>query len=61
MRISKKEGHNIMVEAQEYLELNKSKPIYVIYNELKAKKKKSKAEIMILAYLTMNKRKLGIK
>ncbi|MBE6148636.1 MAG: hypothetical protein E7167_04025 [Firmicutes bacterium] len=46
-----------------YLQENGSKPIYVVYNEIKNKKLKdrSKAEHLVFSFLHMNKRKFGIR
>lgn len=51
----------IVEEVKEYLIKNSDKPIYIVYKELKEKKKKTKAENLVFTYLKMNKGKLGIK
>jgi len=46
-----------------YLKDNFDKPIYQVYNEIKSKKLKdrTKTEHLVFTYLSLNKRKLGIK
>ena len=52
---------NLQFEVADYIRANSDKPIYVIYNELKNKKKLSKAECLVYIFLKLNKKKLGIK
>ena len=52
---------NLQNEVADYISANSDKPIYVIYNELKNKRKLSKAERLVYIYLKLNKKKLGIK
>ena len=55
------ENLNIRKQVEEYLTVNKDKPIYKVYKELKEKKKKNKGEKLVYEYLKINKKKLGIK
>lgn len=52
---------NLQNEVADFISANLDKPIYVVYNELKNKKKLSKAERLVYTYLKLNKKKLGIK
>lgn len=53
--------NNLQKEVADYISVNSDKPIYVVYNELKNKKRLNKAELLVYLYLKMNKKKLGIK
>lgn len=53
--------NKIQKEVADYIRVNSDKPIYVVYNELKNKKKLSKAEKLVYLYLNIYKKKLGIK
>lgn len=46
-----------------FLRQNSDRPIIEIYNEIKSKKLKerSKSEHLVFTYISLNKRKLGIK
>ena len=48
---------------QNYLNVNKARPIIDIYNEIRNKpnKKRTKEEIIVYTYLYLNKKKLGLK
>lgn len=48
---------------EEFIKANSDKPIYIVYKEIKSKKfkERSKAENIVFTYLTLNKRKLGIR
>lgn len=50
-------------KVQKYIKDNGDKPIYLAYKELNSKKLKnlSNEEVLVLSYLKLNKRKLGIK
>lgn len=52
---------NLQNEVADYIIANSDKPIYFVYNELKNKRKLSKAERLVYIYLKLNKKKLGIK
>ena len=56
-------NQNDMSLVSDYLCRNSDRPIYEVYNEIKAKKLKnrSKVEHIVFTYLALNKRKLGIK
>ena len=53
--------NNLQNEVADYISANSDKPIYVVYNDLKNKKKLNKAEHLVYLYLKINKKKLGIK
>lgn len=48
---------------EKYIIENSDKPIYVVYNEIKKKKLKerSRAEILVFTYLSLNKKRFGIR
>lgn len=52
---------NIKNEVRDYLIANSNRSIIDVYNELKAKKRKSIAEKLIFIYLKANKKELGVK
>lgn len=56
-------NENDINKLQEYLIQNSDKKIYEIYREIKSKKLKerSKEEHLVFTYLSLNKRKLGIR
>lgn len=60
MRLIKKIDVN---KVQAYMLMRRDIPIYQIYNEIKNKKFKDRTdeECVVFAYLSMNKRKLGLK
>lgn len=56
-------NENDIYKVQEYLMKNQNKKIYEIYHEIRLKKLKerTKEEHLVFTYLSLNKRKLGIK
>lgn len=52
---------SIKKDVADYISANSDKPIYVVYNELKTKKRLTNAERIVYTYLKINKNKLGIK
>ena len=52
---------NLQNEVADYILANSDKSIYIVYNELKNKKRLNKVERLVYIYLKFNKKKLGIK
>lgn len=56
-------NNNDINAVSDYLKDNFDKPIYQVYNDIKSKKmrERTKTEHLVFTYLSLNKRKLGIK